>query len=1838
MPVTAAELLMRVSAAARAQLVPGQVSAADFDAVFAKLQPSLVAELGSKLARLPWGGWLRRDELPTWAGARVRVVRDDGRGLAGLDGSILEVLRGGLKARVRVGQRSIIFAARDLELIGSERAATDPDPKPTTVAARVKANIAALEVLAAHPGPYSPRETTVLRRYTGFGGLSLKKVLPLWPSSLPPPSDRGLIDEYYTPELLAAAIAGLVTTRLDALVDQNGEVLALDPAAGIGRLMLEDPRIRWTAVEYAANSAQILRAFHPQATVYNQPFEEFFADRGQEYYQRVGLVLANPPYSDNRGPSEKLDPDRSTRRLSAAQYFLYRGVEILKPGGLAIFIVPHSILSGPNYSAFRASLLRRAHLGAAFRLPSDLFPGAHLVVDVLVLRARGGQLPEVAEDDKFIVAGDYFKSNPSHVLGTEVVGGGVRRAYQVTGEFTGFPAFVERIACECPAAPFPRPWLRSAFERRLEEEELSPETLRARSLGARVNEFTRRQGLGEDLDVGAWQVIATQLAEWLRNFGNPWQHPEIKQLVARDLNVARFAGLFTQRGTLATEWIVAPKLELRFQPRDLLEVAEYLWQRNRRVTLKRLLDAHAQANLGVLEAPQAADILERANWAIDFADAPANRFQTRSSLTETERTVMPLKHYLAGDLWLRVDRARGETGDLASLAQRQLSQLLAEIAPVPFGALEVSPKFRWIPTAMLSEWMTAAFERPVNLVVDPETGLYSDAGDEDTEEEDDNINDVGDEDDTAKPSARTKKRRNKKRLFLGYLNDDYREFSPDGRHFAEAYGIDADKYNADENTARPSLTQAVRLRMAETWATEFGAWLALEDERRDYYAEGWNRTFKGWKVPEYPREITMPVGWSTAIKPNWWQVEGASRMADQRGGLCAFDVGLGKTLTAILLIAMGKERGLMRRPVIVVPNSVTWQWVAEITRAMPNFVVGVIGSKLHAKPDGKIADRNDEPEERAAKWTAFQLGLYDVVIVTATAFPRVAVNTEALEPVYREMTDFLRLAYDTKEALKAKRKMLMAQQGGVIAPADNSPGDDEAEAADEDDDDAQKKPPKKWTERDEQRMLQDFGSFLAELNELPPGRRSDPGIIWNDLGVDALIVDEAQWYKGLFMPPAIDGSVPKFMGSSQESSHRAWHMHARATAVLAAHGDTGVYLLSATPAKNSPLEIYNALSYVSMNVWRARGISTHLGFVDRYCRFDFVTTLSTKLEPQGKHALVGFSHLDELRAVIFEKSTFYTAEQVKLALPEADVCPIKVAMSVRQTALYELEILNLEIAIKGRKKGEIFRALANMSLIATHPDLIDRVTKRLRGKAALKVAFKEVAAWNWANALTNPRFRSPKFDRCAAQIMAQTNCSHLVFLQNVAAQRWFCETLVAAGFPREQIGIMNGKTAARPAARRTLALAFTGTPPTPEGDVEVPPTYRVMIANEVAHEGVNLQTVTCAVHHLDVPWEPATLQQRNGRAVRQGNKEKVVALNYYLAEGSSDGLRLAAIGGKLGWMEELIRGSDRETNNPAAMQDFSSSELTLALSRDPTRLEGMKAALAAENRREDLSKAVKNLPRWVNHVRGLVEDASRAVDPVDASRQRALALEEWERVKEKAPPELAFQVAAASKVVFSRPVQAVGATLIWPGLRVVLEHEGGVEFGRSSSGDIVLRRANRAVWENLPRSLLAGGWEAVVEGETAVLKLPIESHAYDVALDEPNLAEVVTRYARRKMAVSADWVSLGWSGASSEFMRDTWSTVGDFVVDRVRAFRGPPLPGIRNGSLALVTGDDIDGVSIIPWTDEGYDLALQLPLAEEAKLSDIAKMSLLYWGRPFRRTRDVKSRTQTQTEQEAANA
>jgi hypothetical protein len=528
--------------------------------------------------------------------------------------------------------------------------------------------------------------------------------------------------------------------------------------------------------------------------------------------------------------------------------------------------------------------------------------------------------------------------------------------------------------------------------------------------------------------------------------------------------------------------------------------------------------------------------------------------------------------------------------------------------------------------------------------------------------------------------------------------------------------------------------------------------------------------------------------------------------------------------------------------------------------------------------------------------------------------------------------------------------------------------------------------------------------------------------------------------------------------------------------------------------------------------------------------------------------------------------------------------------------------------IKGSSQNKILGLLARLSLVALHA--------KLDGGVEYNQALSSVSPADYA---------SPKLTACAERVAASAGCGHVIFCEPTAVHLWMREVLVAHGVPRERIAILNA-IETQGADRIRIAREFNGItaePPAPGScasgrSQRVPPKYDVIIANSVAYEGIDLQVRSCAVHHLDLTWTPADLEQRNGRVVRQGNELLIVQIYYYLSDRSMDWYRYTLIQGKRGWLSDVLASQARDTSNPGAQQALNDEEILLMISRDPEAtqraLDARREALRAEARHKVAREAANLLIQADARYR----DARETTDTERAARLRAegderlkdlkridIAAWPWARLAERAREVEMIVASAASAPVFE-------------GLRVGRGKPGAVryhEFGRVLRGDGERRIGRRAhgfpVWELL--------------GDEALRALDLQPSDVEAGAGWPDEDEAeLQTYSRPTSRMSSQRMStyedLEWLGASDAWLTRWWPR----VEKQVREGLAPSIaeqvyPLVVDGALTLASGSTLRSGELLAPTLAGWQQFLALAPTSTLKYGELREAGLEFWARKFPR-------------------
>jgi uncharacterized protein YqiB (DUF1249 family) len=229
---------------------------------------------------------------------------------------------------------------------------------------------------------FSGEEKELISQYAGSGGLIKQGA-----------SGRGVLYEYYTPEEIVRKMWGLA----HKYGYSGGSVL--EPSVGIGNFLKYAPKdaivFGFETNHYAARIAQVL---YPQAHIHEKPFESLFFAGNIHLKDKIdhpldSLVIGNPPYGEFSGKYAGMGEKKWTGADEYDQYFMLRGLDLLQPGGLMVFIVPSQFLSNEHkYNKTKEKINSKAELLDAYRLPGRVFSATDIGTDIVVLRKRGGSI------------------------------------------------------------------------------------------------------------------------------------------------------------------------------------------------------------------------------------------------------------------------------------------------------------------------------------------------------------------------------------------------------------------------------------------------------------------------------------------------------------------------------------------------------------------------------------------------------------------------------------------------------------------------------------------------------------------------------------------------------------------------------------------------------------------------------------------------------------------------------------------------------------------------------------------------------------------------------------------------------------------------------------------------------------------------------------------------------------------------------------------------------------------------------------------------------------------------------------------------------------------------------------------------------------------------------------------------------------------------------------------------------------------------------------------------------------------------------------------------------
>lgn len=1525
-------------------------------------------------------------------------------------------------------------------------------------------NVAAIELLRELERANRPAkrdEQAVLAKWVGWGGL--QAAFPRQDGSVVKGWEReaAQLKELLTPEEYRAAesstrnahytspeVVDAIWSIARQLGFRGGKVLEPSVGAGnfIGLMPAElRPGVTVTGVELDRVTGGIAKHLYPDANI-NAPvgFQDFAVPDG--YFD---LAIGNPPFG-----SEKLY-DKQRRQLngmSIHNYFFAKAIDALRPGGLLAMVVTNSFLDAAA-SDVRRYIADRADLVGAIRLPNDAFlknAGTEVTTDIIVLRKRGDG--EASNSDGWVLtqpvpvrnkAGEplelplngYFVANPSMMLGEFGAFGTMYRgdsAALVSRPGQDLAAELKQAIAKLPAdvmTPAVEPVQETVTVAMDVDSALVNSVFitpdgkvmirRADSLGksqAEAVEFPNEKAQQRVAGMIRIRDVFSRLRK--AQLDEASTDKQLDTLRAR-LNTV-YDTFVRTHGPIHIDanrrlmrddpsWPQLAALEDKFDKGVSDAVAKSTGEAPRPATAqkapifsKRTQSPYQRPTI----AATAKDALAAVLNEIGRVDLPAMQQLYGKPLAEIVDELGSLLYrtpsgayetadaYLAGNVKAKLAEAE-EAAKREPELKRNVAAL-REVIPADIEAvdIDVKPGSPWVPPNHVADFLDHVVERKGGRATFSKANARWILT-------------------PANPTPAAEAQYGTNRVSVVEVLDAVLN-----ARTISVYDVGAqDKRVLNQAATDAANEKAVRLK------AEWRRWLWEDDARRDELSRLYNDTFNTDVIRQFDgSHLTLPgkVGDDIiSFRPHqknfvWRGMQTSTVLADHT-------VGAGKTFGAIAL-AMEKRRvGLAKKPMFVVPNHLVGQWADDFVKLYP-------GAKVLAATKADF-----EKENRKKLFARIATGDWDAVIVAHSSFGKIAVHPEF------EARFIQQQIADIEESERTLRNALGKDARNV-------------------------KQLSKWRD-----------SMQEKLKRLLDAGGKDVGLTFEDLGIDDLTVDEAHEFKNLGFPT----SMTRVAGlGNTAGSQKAADLYMKIQSVLERTGGRNITFLTGTPISNTMAELFTMQRYLDNKALRDQGVahfdawasvfgevvtdwelspsgqyklnSRFAKFVNmpelmqRYLSFADVITnddIQRQLAAQGKRLplpkvkggkpqnivvarsqdqalFIGVPQLEDGQERYPRGSLVWRAENLPKRVQKGDDNMLKVMSDARKAAL-DMRLIDPNYADAPGSKVHI--AADNML----------RLYKKWHAKKGTQLVFIDLSTPKGAKAKEEARIRelvalAESGDEAATEALDRISPDEILALgSSFSVYDDLRQKLIDRGIPAAEIAFIHD--ANTDAQKQELF-----------GKVRSGRVRLLFGSTAKMGAGTNVQNRLVGLHHLDAPWRPSDLEQRDGRGIRQGNELYLedpegfeIEILRYATKNTLDARQWQTIEGKARFVQQMRKGDVKSrVIEDIAGEAANAAEMKAAASGNPLILEEMDLrqqvrrleGLSAEHDREQhrikgkLRSMREEVARLNAQMPDVEADAGMAADAVASGFPATIAGQQVEK---------AGQLGAAVLAATRRMLEAV---------------------------------------------------------------------------------------------------------------------------------------------------------------------------------------------------------------------
>lgn len=401
----------------------------------------------------------------------------------------------------------------------------------------------------------------------------------------------------------------------------------------------------------------------------------------------------------------------------------------------------------------------------------------------------------------------------------------------------------------------------------------------------------------------------------------------------------------------------------------------------------------------------------------------------------------------------------------------------------------------------------------------------------------------------------------------------------------------------------------------------------------------------------------------------------------------------------------------------------------------------------------------------------------------------------------------------------------------------------------------------------------------TKLERLNHTERKDRVITFEELGVDRLFVDEAHSFKNL----AAFSKMRNVAGISQAEAQKSSDMFMKCRYLDDLTGNRGVIFATGTPISNTMVEMYTMQRYLQYDALVQRG----LAHFDAWASTFGETITAMELAPEGtgfrlRTRFARFFNLPELTSMFREVADIQTADMLKLPVPKVEY----------HTEVLEPSKFQRDMLLSLADRAEAVRA---GSVKPTEDNML-----RITGDGR-KLALDQ----RMLNSLL-PDDPMSKANACVDHVLriwqdtAAEKLTQLLFCdlstpkgegfhvyQDIKAK------LIQGGIPEQEIAFIHD---ADSEAQKVALFSKVRS-----GSVRV-----LLGSTAKMGAGTNVQRLLVAEHHLDCPWRPADIEQREGRIIRQGNQNGTVHIYRYVTKDTFDAYMWATLEAKQRFISQVM--------------------------------------------------------------------------------------------------------------------------------------------------------------------------------------------------------------------------------------------------------------------------------------------------------------------------------------------